>query len=509
MKLASVESVMWEHPDSALSMLSSMSRPPVSNRKSYATWGLLLVQARDKVYGKRLPDSLNVPSSDELVQNAMDYFRKEGDLKRLAQAYYYKGQLLEDRKKLKEATLFFLKSKDIMAKLDEPLFTYLICQSLGNMYRYQKLHKESLVQLKEACKYALMSQNGKRISFAFSEIGRTYAELGRLDSALFYFEKSYENAKVLKSLRLEAMALGELGVVYKELRQGEKALSYIRKELDLCMRISSLHKLPQVYYKMGSAFLTLGQLDSARVYFQKSLETDNLYTKNGAYEALYYICIKQELYKEAVTFNNQYLIYSDSIQAVSHARELAEVQAKYDHEKLLNINNQLKIEKRNQQIIGLLIITILLIIIVIYGFYAIKKEKCLAKARELIRIYKESLRENENHIKENEQLIVTLKNKQLEISDVVSENEILLKQNEKFCQEIEKYEKILKSSYKKLDEQIPYFDKLKELKEHPRYLKDADWLLIIDWANLQYQQFYIRLEKDFLISLNWISDIVA
>ena len=49
----------------------------------------------------------------------------------------------------------------------------------------------------------------------------------------------------------------------------------------------------------------------------------------------------------------------------------------------------------------------------------------------------------------------------------------------------------------KLDEQLPYFDKLKDLKEHPRYLKDADWSLIINWTNLQYHQFYTRLEKDF------------
>ena len=40
-------------------------------------------------------------------------------------------------------------------------------------------------------------------------------------------------------------------------------------------------------------------------------------------------------------------------------------------------------------------------------------------------------------------------------------------------------------------------DKLKDLKEHPRYLKDADWSLIINWTNLQYHQFYTRLEKDF------------
>ena len=434
-ELSRAESVMWEHPDSALSILRSMPQSSLSSGKNYATWALLLAQARDKVYGKRLPDSLNIPSSDKLVQDAMDYFEKEGNLKRMAQTYYYKGQLLKDQKKITEAMPFFLKSKEMMTKLDEPLFTYLICQSLGNTYRYQDLYEESLVQLKDAYQYALRSGNGERISYALSELGRTYVHKNEMDSALFYFGKSLDNAQRLGNIELEAMAMGELGVVYNKLSQGEKALHYTRKELDLCLQISSLHKLPQVYYKIGSAFWSLGQLDSAKVYFQKSLETDNLYTLNEAYEVLYYICVEQKLYKEAIEYNNQYRV--------------------------------------------------------------LRKEKSLAHAREQIRIYKESIKENENRIKENEQLIATLNNKQQEIDEIVSENKSLLDQNAESHKEIEKYEELLKSSYKKLDEQLPYFDKLKDLKEHPRYLKDADWSLIINWTNLQYHQFYTRLEKDF------------
>lgn len=48
---------------------------------------------------------------------------------------------------------------------------------------------------------------------------------------------------------------------------------------------------------------------------------------------------------------------------------------------------------------------------------------------EQIRIYKESIKENENRIKENEQLIATLNNKQQEIDEIVSENKSLLDQN--------------------------------------------------------------------------------
>ncbi|NME12899.1 tetratricopeptide repeat protein [Parabacteroides distasonis] len=495
-ELSRAESVMWEHPDSALSILRSMPQSSLSSGKNYATWALLLAQARDKVYGKRLPDSLNIPSSDKLVQDAMDYFEKEDDLKRMAQAYYYKGQLLEDQKKLTEAIPLFLKSKDIMTRLDEPLFTYLICQSLGNTYRYQDLYEESLVQLKDAYQYALRSGNGERISYALSELGRTYVHINEMDSALFYFGKSLENAKRLGNLELEAMAMGELGFVYGKLRLYENALQYIRKEVDIKQEISC-RELPQAYYGLGYVFFDAGQLDSSKVYFLKSLETDNLYTIKGAYDFLSKIEEEQNKYTDAIYYNKQYRIYSDSIYVLTHTYDLAELQARYDHERLLNINNQLKLEKTNQEIIGLFVTAVLLILIIVYQYRVLRKEKSLAHAREQIRIYKESIRENENRIKENEQLIATLNNKQQEIDEIVSENKSLLDQNAESHKEIEKYEELLKSSYKKLDEQLPYFDKLKDLKEHPRYLKDADWSLIINWTNLQYHQFYTRLEKDF------------
>ena len=495
-ELSRAESVMWEHPDSALSILRSMPQSSLSSGKNYATWALLLAQARDKVYGKRLPDSLNIPFSDKLVQDAMDYFEKEDDLKRMAQAYYYKGQLLEDQKKLTEAIPLFLKSKDIMTRLDEPLFTYLICQSLGNTYRYQDLYEESLVQLKDAYQYALRSGNGERISYALSELGRTYVHINEMDSALFYFGKSLENAKRLGNLELEAMAMGELGFVYGKLRLYENALQYIRKEVDIKQEISC-RELPQAYYGLGYVFFDAGQLDSSKVYFLKSLETDNLYTLKGAYDFLSKIEEEQNKYTDAIYYNKQYRIYSDSIYVLTHTYDLAELQARYDHERLLNINNQLKLEKTNQEIIGLFVTAVLLILIIVYQYRVLRKEKSLAHAREQIRIYKESIRENENRIKENEQLIATLNNKQQEIDEIVSENKSLLDQNAESHKEIEKYEELLKSSYKKLDEQLPYFDKLKDLKEHPRYLKDADWSLIINWTNLQYHQFYTRLEKDF------------
>lgn len=495
-ELSRAESVMWEHPDSALSILRSMPQSSLSSGKNYATWALLLAQARDKVYGKRLPDSLNIPSSDKLVQDAMDYFEKEDDLKRMAQAYYYKGQLLEDQKKLTEAIPLFLKSKDIMTRLDEPLFTYLICQSLGNTYRYQDLYEESLVQLKDAYQYALRSGNGERISYALSELGRTYVHINEMDSALFYFGKSLENAKRLGNLELEAMAMGELGFVYGKLRLYENALQYIRKEVDIKQEISC-RELPQAYYGLGYVFFDAGQLDSSKVYFLKSLETDNLYTIKGAYDFLSKIEEEQNKYTDAIYYNKQYRIYSDSIYVLTHTYDLAELQARYDHERLLNIANSLQMEKLQILKIALLLIICLLIIILFYQIYIFKKERLLVFIKEKINVYEEKIKENELLIEKNNARIDSLTLEQSKVVELNKINEDLKKQNRLLHEQIEKGKQSLSSYFVKLGDQVPYFYRLKRIRSCPHFLKEEDWSVIRIWVNLQYNQYADRLEKDF------------
>ncbi|RLT70004.1 tetratricopeptide repeat protein [Parabacteroides sp. CH2-D42-20] len=495
-ELSRAESVMWEHPDSALSILRSMPQSSLSSGKNYATWALLLAQARDKVYGKRLPDSLNIPFSDKLVQDAMDYFEKEDDLKRMAQAYYYKGQLLEDQKKLTEAIPLFLKSKDIMTRLDEPLFTYLICQSLGNTYRYQDLYEESLVQLKDAYQYALRSGNGERISYALSELGRTYVHKNEMDSALFYFGKSLENAKRLGNLELEAMAMGELGFVYGKLRLYENALQYIRKEVDIKQEISC-RELPQAYYGLGYVFFDAGQLDSSKVYFLKSLETDNLYTIKGAYDFLSKIEEEQNKYTDAIYYNKQYRIYSDSIYVLTHTYDLAELQARYDHERLLNIANSLQMEKLQILKIALLLIICLLIIILFYQIYIFKKERLLVSIKEKINVYEEKIKENELLIEKNNARIDSLTLEQSKVFELNKINEDLKKQNRLLHEQIEKGKQSLSSYFVKLGDQVPYFYRLKRIRSCPHFLKEEDWSVIRIWVNLQYNQYADRLEKDF------------
>ena len=57
-ELSYAESLMQRCPNSALVVLDSMEVPSPSDKFQYATWCLLITQARDKNYIKHTSDSL-------------------------------------------------------------------------------------------------------------------------------------------------------------------------------------------------------------------------------------------------------------------------------------------------------------------------------------------------------------------------------------------------------------------------------------------------------------------
>ena len=93
-----VESVVSDHPDSAMVLLETIQNPERLPEKDWAYWALLTTQAKDKLYIRH--------TSDSVINRVVDYFdgfiffryRHEKAL-----AYFYKGRVYEDLSDRKEA----------------------------------------------------------------------------------------------------------------------------------------------------------------------------------------------------------------------------------------------------------------------------------------------------------------------------------------------------------------------------------------------------------------------
>lgn len=121
------------------------------------------------------------------------------------------------------------------------------------------------------------------------------------------------------------------------------------------------------------------------------------------------------------------------------------MQAKYDQEKLINVNNQLVIEKNRIERNNLFLLVVLLLaiagLIYIYQRKLLYKERDIQATKEQLQIHLIKLRENESIIRKNKDVIQSLSDQldgssdlQDHLNDQMSEIELICRKNESLQQ---------------------------------------------------------------------------
>ena len=87
-QLDDVEAYLSEHPDSALSVLDSLSTADIRGREANAKFALLYSMALDKSYIDATDDSL--------INIAVDWYRKHGTAGERLKSYYYQGRVYQN-----------------------------------------------------------------------------------------------------------------------------------------------------------------------------------------------------------------------------------------------------------------------------------------------------------------------------------------------------------------------------------------------------------------------------
>lgn len=505
-ELKVADSLVWEQPDSALAILTQMPKPSPSDRLNDATWCLLYTQARDKCY---LPHA-----SDSLINVAVRYFECRDDWRRKAQAWFYRGQVELDRKNIKEAVAYYVKAKGATEHFDDPLLCSLIYRTFGVACRYQKMYDVALDNLGIALLYAQKTGQTPELCNVYSDLGRTFAHLGQKDSTLFYFLHSWEVARLINNKRYIANALKNISVFYREDEQYALALQYELNALNVRIEMDDSLNISQSYYGLGGIYYYMNMLDSAKYYFEKSLQTDNLYRLYGANTMLSEIAMTMNNCSEARQYHLQADFYKDSISKIASAKELTEVQSKYDYEKLKSE----KIQSENKSL-WRFIVCILVILILLVKYIVVLRQRNNNKVR-----YERRIKELEEQKEDNDRLI---KQKEEELRnglnskdcDVAAAQDTILSlqaQNEKLQAEILQHRRNLLLSEKQaslIQSQTKLIQKLQKREcEIMQYIHQnmdffrkllsqthviRDYAPIVQQADWIYPGFSVRLRKAF------------
>lgn len=472
-ELVHAESVMFDHPDSALHILEDMPMPSARwDKENHALWCLLVTQAQVKLIMKI--------SSDSLVRIAYDYYKPTDNARRKAMAALYMGDINYDLGNIEEAMQYYLEGKTEMEKTDDYKTGYLIMSSLGKLYLYRNFERYAFEACSKAYDYAVEDSNKRYQMVSLQYLARCYCLLDKLPAAIKTYQKCMEIALEL-GLENDKYYYGvqqETALVYTNSCEYEKSLSILRP-FPVKYRSNSL---------IGKNLFSLGKLDSAFYYLNKALNTDNVYTKESVYRYLYRLCDNSKYRQYLKTYCDSLLYYNDSIIALDKGKEIIAYKEKYDHQKLITEQQRLKLEKADAQrmifIITICLIVVIAVVAYLYQKRLVRKETTIRKQSEQLQDYMLQLHEYETQLMQNNRYMEELK-EQLsgqemnsdELHEYREQIDSLQVENGRLSEKINSLQHLINDYSSKLDKARREADKFRNLSEENLYLKQRERVL--------------------------------
>lgn len=435
-----VERVMKLYPDSALSLLETVRNPEKMPIGDYATWCLLMTQARDKNYVEH--------TSDSVVNVAVRYFANRKDPLRKAQAYYLQGRVLSDLNAFEEALEAYLKAKDNVCQTSDYSLRARICNHLGTLYWRNREDLKSLVYYKDAYWAYKKCRDTMGIVTTLRNIGDSMLALKQQDSAYFYLEEALRFNDLGRLESQKTYILSSLGSLYSEKGNYRKALELNKESLNCSNEESTL---PAGYYAVGELYEKLNKPDSALFYVEKALAGTDLYVKCSANHLLYNLAIKNREYDKAFKYNERYLLLRDSIEYRYRPQELLKIESLYNKARLLNKQEQQMHEARSKQSFFVIaFLCLCLICVIIYVVYEKKIREQKLKSQEIRRQLQETrdlLAAQETEIKDKESSLTFVQSQLHENAEKINRYKEKISHLEEGCSTLQnEYEQKLKEA---------------------------------------------------------------
>ncbi len=432
---------------------------------SWESDSLALKLAQESRYREGESRALTIAGRIELTRqnywSAIEYFNKSLELleiggdqlsrgvitSNLAQAYSKLGWTDKAKDKLKEAEVIFLGLKPTAEVLHEMTVSYLtwgtIELELGN-------YEESLTKLLSGMEEVEKIEEPELEAAIKGNIGRVYQSLMNPALSLEYYRQALEVHKQLNNKSEMAVVYGNMGTLYSELKDYEQSLAYYEQSLETYRSLqnnlgiaSVLSNIGNLYYfqgdytrtldyykqveaildetgatvywaylmnNMGMIYLETGDYAEAEAKFKSALEiaetVNSLELEAEIYASYGELYRKKGEYKRALEYTERESDLRDSIFAETTAKQIAEMQTKYDTERkerensLLRKDNEIKeleIGRKEIQRNSLIVISglVILLVIFVYGRYRTKKKSAeeMSAKNEVITKQKEELSE--------------------------------------------------------------------------------------------------------------------
>ena len=365
------ETLMNEHPDSALAVLNTLSPDAMGKNRTRAHYALLYTQAQDKNY----IDETN----DSLITIATDYYRHTDDVRRKFLSHYYKGRVLSNAGNYLDATSCYMEAEQLVDAVGDDYLAGLLYAEMGRIYRLYYDYPKSLEAHQKAAECYERAGKIRHRNYMWLNQSDVCRNINEYEESERLLQQTLASGKTNADSALIRLSMGTMTMQYIEQKEMGKADSIFRELKPLVNE--SFGSSPFVA-RLAQMYLSVGNIDMAEYYVNEGWkraanQTDSvtlyvvsaeLLSLEGKGEFAY-----QELLK-AMTLQNE-----EAKQALQ--QPVLTAQCDFLSERLAFEAYQVQIEKRLKGLYVL--VSVLALVIVTFLFVWIFK-KYRKKSRQVI-----------------------------------------------------------------------------------------------------------------------------
>lgn len=257
--------------------------------------------------------------------------------------------------------------------------------SIGNIPNAEEYYAKAIDILQE-------TSDSVTLATVYLNAGDMYFNTTRYDQALDYFQRSGELFKTLNYTIGEAYNLGNIGMVYTELGQNDLAEQNLDAAITILEELGDTYGMATYLEYKSDIYLDKNDTDDALTFARQSLE---LAKENDMKEQIRDSHLQlSEIFERAgnsdssLYYYRNYIAYRDSITNLESVQSLADLRTEFEvSQKQLEVD-LLHQQKRNQQLLVLMVgIALVLIGVIAVGLY--RRNRFITNTSKIIENEKE------------------------------------------------------------------------------------------------------------------------
>jgi tetratricopeptide (TPR) repeat protein len=277
----------------------------------------------------------------QYLEKHIRYCQMSGDSTQLANSLYQIAVVHMYQGNYEKSIGIYYQAIGLYEKKENKYGLAISYMGLGNllthMHRYDdaiKTYGISLALLNGLRADLYVKMNKLRVLI---NMGNAYAALKQYTKARLFYSQSLPISNVLGSRRTESTALSSIGDVLNSLQQHDSALVYHLKALSIREQTRQKEKIILSLIQVGETYLLLKDYPTARYYLMKSLSMSKEFQAKpcirDAYEKLSVLYSLQGNFQKAYQYHRLFTGIKDSMYNEENARQINELQTKYETEK--------------------------------------------------------------------------------------------------------------------------------------------------------------------------------